>query len=275
MDVGIEMRKKEMTAAPEVLVSYTGQVATITLNRGSESNPIGWTLGGNVLRALDEVESNRAVGAVILTGAGKSFCAGAKMGEMASLEPNDSEEQQDAFRDMISVVRRIRNHDLPFICALNGAAVGGGIALAMACDLVVASDNAYYFFAFGRLAIPGADLGCTYMLPRLVGPMRARHILYTGAKVPAQEGQTYGLFIDVCRPENLMNAAEKLAKEILSAGPRRSAAATKQCLFRGETTDFDACLFYERYVQGYFLNSREHKERLGAFLADQTARRNG
>jgi enoyl-CoA hydratase/carnithine racemase len=260
-------------AGPEVLVQRRDGVATILLNRASESNPIGWSLGGSLLAALNEIEDDQSVSAIVLTGAGKVFCAGAKLGEVVRPEGVDPEDQYYGFRDIVRAVSRIRNHELPIVCALNGGAVGGGAALALACDLVLASDRAYCLFAFGRMGASAADMGCAYLLPRLVGVTRARHLLLTGGRLDAREGKECGAFLDVVPQETLVEAAHDLARQIGGSAPRHALTATKQVLLRGETTEFETCLMYERYLQTYFLNSVEHKERLNDFLSAKSAPR--
>lgn len=263
----------EGDANPEVVLRRDDGVATILLNRPKESNPIGWSLGGSLLAALDEVEDDRSVTAIVLTGEGKNFCAGAKLGEVVRPEGVDPEDQYYGFRDIVRAVSRIRNHELPIVCALNGGAVGGGAALAIACDLIVASERAYCLFAFGRMGASAADMGCAYLLPRLIGMTRARHLLLTGGRLDAKEGKDYGLFLDVVPPESLVETSHRLARQIGESGPRHATTATKQTLMRGETTDFETCLMYERYLQSYFLNSDEHRKRLNAFLDSRPAGR--
>jgi enoyl-CoA hydratase/carnithine racemase len=260
-------------AGPEVLVQRRDGVATILLNRASESNPISWSLGGSLLAALDEVEDDKSVRALVLTGAGKVFCAGAKLGEVVRLEGVDPEDQYYGFRDIVRAVSRIRNHELPVVCALNGGAVGGGVAIAIACDLILASDRAYCLFAFGRMGASAADMGLAYLLPRLVGVTRARHLLLTGGRLDAREGKECGLFLDVVPRETLIESAHQLARQIGDSAPRHALTATKQVLLRGETTEFETCLMYERYLQANFLNSAEHKERLSDFLKAKSAPR--
>jgi len=254
---------------PEVLVTHSNEIATIALNRGSESNPISWSLGTALLHALDALEDDRSVSAVVLTGSGRVFCAGAKMGEVVNPDGVDPEAQYYGFRDIVRAVSRIRNYELPVICALNGGAVGGGAALAIACDLIVSSQRGYCFFPFGRLGASAADMGCAYMLPRLIGTTQARRLIYTGGRVDANEGKELGLFLDVVPDEMLMTEAHRLASQIRDSAPRHALTATKQVLLRGETTDFETCLTYERYMQSYFLNGDEHKRRLVNFISSQ------
>jgi enoyl-CoA hydratase/carnithine racemase len=259
-------------AAPEVVIERHDHIAHVVLNRAAQSNPISWSLGGNLLAALDELEDDKDIGGIVLTGAGAHFCAGAKLGEVINPDGVDSEEQYYGFRDIVRAVSRIRNHELPVVCALNGGAVGGGAALALACDLVVASQKAYCLFTFGRMGASAADLGCTYILQRLVGATRARHLLLTGARVEAREGKEYGMFLDVVENDKLAEAADALMRQIVASAPRHALTATKQVMMRAETTDFETCLFYERFLQSYFLNGPEHKERLTRFLNSRPRR---
>jgi enoyl-CoA hydratase/carnithine racemase len=268
----IAMTDNEIGAGPEVLIERRDGIATLLLNRGSESNPISWSLGGSLLAALDEIEDDRSISGVVLSGSGRAFCAGAKLGEVVNPDGVDPEAQYYGFRDIVRAVGRIRNYELPVICALNGGAVGGGAALALACDLVIASERAFCLFAFGRMGASAADMGCAYLLPRLVGTTRARHLLLTGARVDAAQGKEYGMFLDVVAADSLLERACSLARTIADSAPRHALTATKQVMLRGETTDFETCLFYERYLQSYFLNGPEHKARLNTFLASRSAK---
>jgi enoyl-CoA hydratase/carnithine racemase len=259
-------------AAPEVLIERHDNIACIVLNRAAESNPISWSLGGNLLAALDELEDDRNTSGIVLTGAGSVFCAGAKLGEVVKPDGVNIEDQYYGFRDIVRAVSRIRNHELPIVCALNGGAVGGGAALALACDLVVAADRAFCLFAFGRMGASAADLGCTYILQRLIGATRARYLLLTGARVEARAGKEYGMFLDVVENHALMETALTLARQIADSAPRHALTATKQVMLRAETTDFETCLFYERFLQSYFLNGPDHKDLLNRFLSSRQRR---
>jgi enoyl-CoA hydratase/carnithine racemase len=139
----------------------------------------------------------------------------------------------------------------------------------MACDIAVASDKARYFFAFGRLGAAACDMGSSYLLPRIVGSVRARHWLLTGASVEAEAGRAAGLFVDVVPGEHLLDAALAIAASIKQATPRRAGAASKLAIARGEDTDLQSCLSYEAYVQNYLFSTDDHKSRLRALMEQQ------
>lgn len=260
------------TTEPEVLIERRNQLAVLTLNRPRLANAQGLTFGTALIGALDQVEDDDSVCAIVLTGAGKVFCGGGKLGETMKADYVDMEEQLRAVRNAFRAVERIREIELPVVCALNGGAIGGGAALAMACDLVVAAESAFYSFPFGLLGASAVDMGCSYMLPRLVGTARARQIMLTGAQVSAQQGLIDGLFIEVVPAENVLSAAEKLAGSIVAAGSRRAVAGTKLALLRGETTEYSTVVDYELYLQCYMLNTPEHKLRVKAFVDRRKAR---
>lgn len=251
---------------PEVTVERRDGIAILTLNRPRSANAQGMSWGRAMMAALDEVEDDDSVSAILLSGAGKVFCAGGKMGETMNVEGVDMEVQFRAVRDCFRAVERIREHELPVVCALNGAAIGGGAALAMACDLVIAAENASYAFPFGMLGASAVDMGCSYMLPRLVGTARAKQIMLTSATVGAEQGKVDGLFLDVVPREKLFDAAFALARSIVGSGSRRALAGTKLALHRGETTEYSSVVAYELYMQCYMLNTDEHKRRLKAFV---------
>lgn len=260
---------------PEILIERRDGVAILMFNRPRSANAQGLTFGEALLAALDEVEDDDSVSAIVISGAGKVFCAGGKMGEMMTVDRGDMEVQIRAIRNSFRAVQRIREHELPVICALNGAAIGGGAALAMACDLVVAAEEASYSFPFGQLGASAVDMGCSYMLPRLVGTARARQIMLTGAQINALQGKADGLFIDVVPRDKVLEAAMELARSIITAGSRRALAGTKLALLRGETTEYATASSYELYMQCYMLNTDEHKKRLKAFVDGRKVSRPG
>jgi enoyl-CoA hydratase/carnithine racemase len=259
----------EADASPEILLERREGVGIITLNRPAERNPISITFTDAMLRILDEVDQDQGLHAVILTGAGRVFCAGAELGKVVHPDGVDTEKQFGYVRGYGRVIQRLRELDLPVIAAVNGAAVGGGASLAMACDIALAAEDACYYFAFGRVGAAGCDMGCSYFLPKLVGTQRANQWLFTGATVNAVEGKAAGLFAGIAPRETLLAQALEVAAQIKVATPRRAAAATKMAVLRGQDSDLQTCLSYETYIQTYLFTTDEHKSRLRT-LMDRT-----
>lgn len=263
-----------MSAAPplnrtdqaDFLVERREGAALITLNRPQARNPLSLTFSENMLASLNEIENDDTVHAVIIAGSGSVFCAGAELGKVVHPLGIDSETQFRNLRDYSKVIQRIRDLDLPVIAAINGAAVGGGAALALSCDIAVASENAFYSFAFGRIGAGANDMGCAYLLPKLVGSARARYWLLTGATVSAKQAMEAGLFVDVVAREQLIERAFEIAAAIATASPRRASAVTKLSINRGEDADLQTCLGYEAYLQAFLFTRDEHKIRLGKLM---------
>lgn len=250
------------TPQPHILVERRDGVAIVTLNRPQERNPLGLGFPDEILAVLQDLEDDLGLHAVVLTGAGSVFCAGAELGKVVHPDGIDPEVQFRFIRGLHKVVQRIRDLELPVIAAVNGAAVGGGAALAMACDIAVASERAKYFFAFGRLGAAACDMGCSYLLPKIVGTIRAKHWMLTGATVEAAEGKACGLFVDVVPGDRLLAAALEIAGAIQAATPRRAAAASKLAIVRGEDADLQTSITYETYMQNYLFFTEDHKSRL-------------
>lgn len=251
----------------EVVVERHDDIAVVKLNQPQTRNALSLTLSASLLAALDEVEADRSINAIVLAGEGKTFCAGGKLGEMLASGGVDKVGRDAANRDFINAVARLRKSELAVVCALNGVAVGGGVALAMACDIVIAEEDAAYLFAFGRVGATVADAGCSYLLPRIIGHARARHLLLTGARVSAEEGLALGLFAEIAPRGQLMEHALHVARQVVDAAPRAATAASKKILMHAETAEFDACLWYEHYMQTYFLNSDEHQRRVDLLMS--------
>jgi enoyl-CoA hydratase/carnithine racemase len=248
----------------EVLVERQGAVARIVLNRPEKRNPLGLGFSAAMHRALDEVEADPAIAAVVLTGKGPVFCGGGDIAEIMSPEPTDLEREFDLIRGYNRVVSRIYHFEKPVIAAVNGPAVGGGACLAMACDIAIAAEGARYDFAFGRIGLAGADMAATHLLQRLVGPVRAAHLVLTGGSITAVQGREWGVFVDVVATEELLRAAQRIAESI-AAQNRPATTITKLAMRRGFDLDLDAALEYEAYLQSYAFRTAGHKQRLAVF----------
>jgi enoyl-CoA hydratase/carnithine racemase len=255
----------DTAAEDEVLVDLGDGIGRITLNQPHRRNPLGLETTPLLLGALDRLEADAACRVIILTGKGPVFCGGADLDRILG-DDVDMEWQLQLVRGYNRLIQRMRELDLPLIAAVNGPAVGGGAALAMACDFAVAAPGASYFFAFGRIGASAADMGCTYLLPRHVGAARAAHLILTGATVDAEMGRHLGLFVEVVAEDALLATAEAMARRIIEAYPRRATAISKLGLVRGESAPMESCLAYEALAQNYTFRSEEHRQRLAAFL---------
>lgn len=258
---------------PAVTVERNDGIATVTLNLPAQRNPLNPAIASGLFAALDEVERDPSVRAVVLTGAGNVFCAGAELGVVLHPDGVEGGRQFQILRDCFRLSQRLRELDLPVIAAVNGPAVGGGAGLALACDLALAGPTASYYFAFGRVGAAGCDMGAAYFLPRLVGPMRAKHWMLTGANVDAQAGKEAGLFLDIHPAEELLARAQELALQIAQNSPRPATAATKFTLTRAEEVDFQTSINYDTYVQSFMFTLDEHKDRLGRLMSERGFRR--
>lgn len=256
----------------DVLVSKDGAVATITLNRPDKRNAQGVHFTPRLLAALDAVEQDPSVHAVILTGNGPVFGGGGDLAEIMSTEETDAEEEFELVLGYNRLISRIYHFGRPIIAAVNGPAFGGGTGLALACDFAIASETAAYHFVFARIGLSAADMGVTTLMQRAVGTTLAHYYLLTAGTIDARKGLELGLFVDVTPPGELLAAAGRIAAGIASQS-RRGTTITKMALRRGAETPFDASLEYEAYLQSFAFRSKEHKRRLGAFLESAQTRR--
>lgn len=260
------------SVSPDLRLECRDGVAIVTIDRPHSRNALGTALAADLIRLLDDLERDQGVHAIVLTGAGPVFCAGAELGALIDPAGCDQERQFSVVRDYNRVVQRLRELDLPVVAAVNGAAVGGGAALALACDIAVASEKASYFFAFGRVGAAACDMACAYLLPKIVGTMMAQYWMLTGATVGAEEGRRHGLFVDVVAPGHLLDRALEIAGRIAVAAPRRATAISKQAVLRGQDADFQTCATYEAYLQSYLFTTDEHRDRLSTLMSTLSQR---
>lgn len=257
---------------PEVVLERRDEIGIVTLNRPKARNPLTHTLTDAMMRVLDEAERDDGLRALVLTGSGNVFCAGAELGKLVHPDGVDPEFQLRAVRGHNRIVQRLRDIDLPVIAAVNGPAIGGGAALAVCCDLAVAAEEASYYFAFGRIGLSSADMGISYYLPKIVGSAQATYWLLTGATLTAAEGKEAGLFLDVVPRAKLLDRAVEIGRQIAAAAPRRATAASKASIARGLDSDLANVLSYEAYVQNYLFQMDDHKDRLRALMEQLKAR---
>jgi len=260
-------------AGETVLVELDAEagVATITLNRPDALNALTVPMKQALLAAFRRVERERAVRAVILTGAGRAFCSGQDLRER--LEPEAAPLGVEVRERYNPIVRAMRGLPKPIVAAINGVAAGAGASLAMACDIRIASDEASFALAFGRVGLV-PDSGATWFLPRLVGATRAAELALLNDPVSAADAVRLGLIGRVVPAAELAAEARAVAAR-LAAGAPRAIALTKRALDAAWTHDLDAALEYEARLQDLAGRTNDHAEGMAAFMAKRRPRFTG
>jgi 2-(1,2-epoxy-1,2-dihydrophenyl)acetyl-CoA isomerase len=247
-----------------VLSEIDGAVARLTLNRPDVLNSFNRQMGVELRGALEAAAENRGVRAVLLTGAGRGFCAGQDLAEATPAEGSDLDLGQIVRATYNPVIRALRSLEKPVVCAVNGAAAGAGANLALACDIVLASSEAAFIQSFAKVGlIP--DSGGTFFLPRLVGLPRAAAMMLLSEKITAARALEIGMIYRVCEPAELVPAALEVARS-LAAMPTRALGLTKRGLNESFSNDLDAQLDLEEELQGLAGRTADFREGVAAFL---------
>lgn len=233
----------------------------LTLNRPERLNALTVDMADRLIAALDAAESDETCRALLLTGAGRGFCAGQDLTAITGLEPDEIGDLLDRYNPLVT---RIRELPLPVVCAVNGVAAGAGANLALACDIVLAASSATFVQAFARIGlIP--DCGGTWFLPRLVGIARARALALLADPVPAETAAAWGMIWQTVPDDRLMPEAHALAAR-LAAGPTAAFGLIKQALDDAAVNDLEEQLDLERDLQEEAAEHPDHAEGLRAFL---------
>jgi 2-(1,2-epoxy-1,2-dihydrophenyl)acetyl-CoA isomerase len=260
-------------AAATVLVEIEPEagIATITLNRPDALNALTVPMKQELATAFRRVDRERAVRAVILTGAGRAFCAGQDLRER--LQPDAAPLGVEVRERYNPIIRAMRGSPKPIVGAINGVAAGAGASLALACDLRVASETASFALAFGRVGLV-PDSGATWFLPRLVGSGHAAEIALLGESVTASNALRLGLVAKVVPSADLAAEARSIAVR-LAAGAPKALALTKRALNAAWDHGLDAALEYEAHLQDTAGRTRDHAEGLAAFMDKRPPRFTG
>lgn len=237
-------------------------IATITLNRPDVYNAFNDEQSYELQDALKQVEKDPQVRAVVLTGAGKAFCSGQDL--KAAMEAGDRKLSESLHKRYNPIIRAIRNMPKPVICKLNGVAAGAGCSLALACDLIIASETASLIEIFINIALV-LDSGSSYFLPRTVGYHRAFELATKATKLSATEAKELGLVNKVVKGEELDQAVQEEALFYANA-PTKAIALLKKMLTKGMTEDLDTVLDYEAYCQEIAGKTADNKEGIRAFI---------
>ncbi|WP_322795839.1 enoyl-CoA hydratase/isomerase family protein [Tepidiforma sp.] len=252
---------------PDCLVERHGPVMLITFNRPERMNAMGGTLLPEFLAALTEARRDDRVRAVVVTGAGRAWCAGADLQAMGSSGAPEHERRFNAVDDIGEVGRivlAIDSCDKPLIAAVNGVAVGGGFGLCSAFDLRIASEEARFGTIFIKRAL-APDCGLSYYLPRLVGPERAAELFYSGRMVDAREALELGIVSRVVPHDQLLETALATAREY-AAQPPAALTYTRRAIRRSLSSTLPDQLAFEWAQQKACLQGPEFREGVQAFL---------
>jgi len=241
-------------------------VATLTLARPDRLNSFTVQMHGEVQQALAQVRAESAARCLVLTGAGRGFCAGQDLADRAvdptspGVDLGDSIEQ--FYKPLVLALRRL---EMPTIAAVNGVAAGAGANIALACDLVFAASSASFIQSFSKIGLV-PDCGGTWWLPRLLGPARAMGLALTAEKLTAGQAEAWGLIWKCVDDEQLMPTVTALAKQ-LAAGPTRGYVRTRQAMQAAATLPLEAGLDLERDYQRELGQSADYREGVAAFMA--------
>ena len=251
-----------------VLLRKEGKVAIITLNRPARYNAITEAMKWGLIHALNDIQKDEAIKAVVLTGNGKGFCAGADMGDLQNSGTADPQEIRD---NLIMVygnaTRMLMRSDKPIICAINGPVAGAGLGFALACDLRIMAEHANMRYAFINIGLV-PDNGSTWFLTRQVGYSKALEIIIEGEKISATECHRLGLTNKVCKAEELMTKALEWANRLANK-PTIAIGATKRILNFAMTHDLYNTVTKESEEQMPLFATHDHQEGVNAFINKQ------
>jgi 2-(1,2-epoxy-1,2-dihydrophenyl)acetyl-CoA isomerase len=252
-----------MDEAP-ILVDKREGYRVVTLNRPQRLNAFNEAMHRALTTALDEAELDQSCRVLLLTGAGRGFCAGQDLGDrVARLDQKpDLGASLETFYNPL--VRRLRGMPFPVVAAVNGAAAGAGANIALSCDIVLAGRSASFVQAFARIGLV-PDSGGTWILPRLAGTARARGLALLAEPLAAEKAESWGLIWKAVDDADLMSEAEKLCEK-LAAGPTIGLSLIKRALDAAETSTLDAQLDLERDLQREAGNTPDYAEGVRAFV---------
>ncbi|HUQ33842.1 MAG TPA: enoyl-CoA hydratase [Pyrinomonadaceae bacterium] len=255
-----------------IIVTTEASIATVTLNRPEKLNAFAGHMRRDLADALEHAASDRSVRVVIITGAGRGFCAGADVAYMAELMER---QDVDEFARLLGAGRRvlttIREMTKPVIASINGPAYGAGFNLALACDLRLASASATFSQSFVKVGLH-PDWGGTYFLPRVVPTNLACEMFFLGDAINAERAAQLGLVNRVVADAELAAETLKLA-ERLGDAPFKSIAAAKHAVYMSEGSDLERMIQYETEAQLQCFQSPEARERVQAFIEKREPRK--
>ncbi|MEE8346276.1 MAG: enoyl-CoA hydratase [Dehalococcoidia bacterium] len=252
-----------------VLVDISNNIATITLNRPEKLNALSGEMMDALVPVIERLAEDKEARCVVVTGAGRGFCAGGDIAGMASGETIPDESPVARLRRFEETSRLLHEMPKPTIAMVNGPAAGAGLSIALACDIRIAGESARLGTAFVRIGFSG-DYGGTWMLQRLVGPARARELYFTGELIDAREAARIGLVNRTVADDKLGDETRALAERI-AKGPPIALARMKQNMNLGLVSDYSTLLDAE--AEGMIMTgmTEDNREAIKAFLEKRPA----
>lgn len=248
-----------------ILFEVKENVAVLTLNRADKLNSFTEEMNKEITKACKEVARNSEIRALLISGAGKAFCAGQDLTDI-----NEGINHGDFLRQRYNpMIMAIHQLEKPVIAAVNGAAAGAGFSLALACDFRLASMKASFLEAFIHIGLV-PDSGSSYFLPRIVGLSKALELAVLGEKISAEKALGLGLVSQLSEPEQLEEEAFQFAKR-LAGMPTKAIGLIKKAMHKGFNSSLEETLEYEAYAQEIAGKSYDHKEGVTAFMEKRKA----
>jgi 2-(1,2-epoxy-1,2-dihydrophenyl)acetyl-CoA isomerase len=257
-----------------ILFEIADGAARLTLNRPDRLNSFTVQMHGEVADALSQVESDTSIRALLLTGAGRGFCAGQDLSDRAVAPGSDGVDLGESLDNRYNpLVRRLIALPKPVVCAVNGVAAGAGANIAFAADIVLAAKSARFIQSFSNIGLV-PDSGGTWILPRLAGQARAMGLALTGEPLSAEKAEQWGLIWRAVDDDQLKAEADKLVAK-LASGPTKGLAAIKMAMRKGWLASMDEQLDLERDLQRELGRSQDYKEGVAAFGEKRTPKFSG
>ncbi|MFC5048548.1 enoyl-CoA hydratase-related protein [Aquimarina hainanensis] len=246
-----------------ILIAIDNNVATITLNRPEAFNSFNREMALLFQEVLDQCEENADVRSIVVKGSGKAFCAGQDLKEVTSpeLNPGFRKILEEHYNPIITRIRKIKK---PIIAAVNGVAAGAGANIALACDIVVATEEASFIQAFSKIGLVPDSAG-TFFLPRLIGFQKASALMMLGDKVNASEAEKLGMLYKVFSADTFEEEVHKLASK-LALMPTKALGFTKDLLNQSMVNDLETQLAKESELQITAAESEDYAEGVAAFI---------
>jgi len=253
-----------MMSQQELLFEKEDRVAIATLNLPDKLNALSPGIVAGLWQALDDVRTDDSIRVLVITGVGRGFCSGADVQSLVAGTGEQDQQAPSTTRSLADIPAELRKLPKPVIGAINGVAAGGGLSIALACDIRIASDNARFIAVWIRRALL-PDLGAHYMLPRTVGLSKACEMIFTGDTIDAKEAERIGLVSKAVPHEQLMSTTMELARR-LAKGPPIAIQLAKRAIYEAQHMDLEATVELENLGFAMCLRSEDAGEGTRAFL---------